>query len=404
MAAKFVLPEWLKLVKGDLEDGDEDVEMTLAEPVGFDPMTYTGMSSRVFGQALTAIPKKKKVILNINTLGGDVTEGTAMHNMLLARGNVTTRVIGYAASMGAVIMQAGAVRQMMPGTMCVIHNPKAQITGDGNELRSGAEYADQVKCNLVDLLSARTKLSKKKISDMMDAVTSMCPAEAKENGFCDEIIDGSPAWNNLDMPKIFNSFRAISLRGDATGIGIHPQPKTKANTMKKLTDQLVALGLISAASLHNCTEDDAMARIVADAFGKTHNDLNAMKAERDALQTKCSGYDTEKRTRITGIVDKAITDKIVAADAKDGLIELGMKNESYLNFFNSIRQNAAPRRGAPPVPPATGETGEDKLKALREEMLASDTSPERRAQCATEMRDLRGHKNLFKPEEVGNRI
>ena len=407
MPAKFVLPEWLKVVRGDFEDGDEEVEMTLAEPVGFDPETYNGMSSRVFGQVLASIPKTKSVMLNINTLGGDVSEGVAMHNMLLARGKITTRVIGYAASMGAVIAQAGAKRQMMPGTMMVIHNPSAQTTGDGNALREAAAYADQVKGTIVDLLSGRTGLSKKKISDMMDAVTAMSPSEAKDNGFCDEVIDGSPAWNNLQMPKLFNSFRKISLRGEVGGSGTTAKQPTNKQNMKKLTDKLVLLGLISAASVHNCTDDDALALVVAEQFGNLSNEKKALAIERDALQTKCSTYDTERKTRITGMVQKAIDDKIVTADQKEGLIELGMKNETYLGFFATLRGNAAApaRRGAPPVP-ATGEThsNEEKMETMRAEMLKPETTPERRGDLALQMRDLRGHKDLFTPGEVGKRI
>src|SRR4051812_36992622 len=100
------LPPWLKVVTGKLEEDElEPVSVLLSEPIGFDG--WEGMSARRFGEVLGAIPRGKPVDLQINTMGGLVPEGIAMCNMVEARGNVTCRVIGYAASMGAVLLQAG---------------------------------------------------------------------------------------------------------------------------------------------------------------------------------------------------------------------------------------------------------------------------------------------------------
>ncbi len=134
------LPDFLRLIKGSMnEDDDGDVDMLLSEPIGFDPNTYNGISARMFGSSLAQVPKRKTVNLLINTLGGNVDEGVAMYNMITARGNVNTVVIGYAASMGAIIAQAGAVRKMMPGTMMIIHNPQGEMKGEEGDMNWQAD-------------------------------------------------------------------------------------------------------------------------------------------------------------------------------------------------------------------------------------------------------------------------
>src|SRR5678815_2239212 len=79
-------PSWLTVVEGNLADDSKEVTVLLAEPIGED-WTGEGMSSRSFGEALNAIPRHKKITIDINSLGGRVDDGMAMHNMIVARGN-----------------------------------------------------------------------------------------------------------------------------------------------------------------------------------------------------------------------------------------------------------------------------------------------------------------------------
>jgi ATP-dependent Clp endopeptidase proteolytic subunit ClpP len=314
------LPEWLRLTKGSLDD-DQPAQMLLAEPVGFDPMSYTGMSSARFGAILGSFPKAKPVRLDINTLGGSVSEGMAMANMIIARGNVDTCVIGYAASMGAIIHSAGAKRFVMPGTMIVIHNPQGTFSGEADEMERQADALRQVKSNLVDVLASRSKLGKRAISDAMDKVTFYTPKDAIAAGFADEIIEGTSSATN-DLATIFKTCQQLygAQTGSVVGGGEPAKPKDK--TMNKLTAMLVQLGLISAANLAD-----------EEAANQVQNNFNKLKGDHTNVLGEIEDHRAALKTRVTNRVEKFIADKRVKPERKDSLIALGIRNEVDLDAF-----------------------------------------------------------------------
>lgn len=388
------LPEWLKLISGNVEtEDDEPVDMLLSEPVGFNRDTYEGISARVFGYTLNGIPKKKPVNLLINCLGGSYSEGIAMHNMILARGNVNTVVVGMAASMAAVIAQGGATRRMMPGTMLMIHNPSCELDGDHRDATKGAALLKQVKDNLVDVLQSRTKLGKKKISDLMDDETYMTPDEAKALGFCDEVMDGKGVYNIIALKETHkNNFRQVYGHSTVPAGGRETEKEKQDKPMKLITATLIQLGLLSSAAI---TEEAEICKAVENAH-------KVLKADEQKLKDKVQGFETANKTRVTNKVEALITGKIAKAERKDTLIAMGMRDEAeldnYIADMSEGRQTPAPgtRRGAPPVPKneSTDEpTNDDKAKELREKMKTA--SPSEQAVMARELRKLRGHETLF---------
>lgn len=381
------LPAWLKLIKGEIETGDGEVVLMLHEPVGFNRNTGEGMSSRVFGMALASIPKQKHVALEINTMGGSVPEGIAMMNQISARGNVTTRVVGYAASMGALILQGGAKREMMPGTMVIIHNPMASIDqGDQREAKRVSDMLKQVKSSLVGVLVARTGQDEKTISKMMDDTTGMTPDEALKLGFIDNVCEGAPALNSFDLVNFFNSCRELHSAAPRSGEETARQNKNK---MKNITSSLAKLKLVDSAEI---TDEAVVVTQLEASFGK----FAAVVTERDTLKNQVTIFETQLKDRVTNKVTKAVTDKIVKAERKDSLIAAGIQNEASLDFIDDLYEAArttttATRRGAAPVPASDDNATE--LDTIRNQMRTA--SPEDVAVLATKARELRGHKELF---------
>lgn len=397
------LPPWLQ-VKGDMNgDGDGAVEMTLNDSIGYDPSTGKGVSSEYFGRVMGAL-KDRPVTLNINSLGGRHDDGIAMHNMVRSHGNVTTRVIGYAASMGAIIHQAGKVRQMMPGTMFVIHNPTTNPgMTDEHGLDNAKETLKKVKNSLVDILSSRSGQGKRAVSDMMDKTTAMDAKEAKDMGFCDEITEGSPAWNDISHDAVNNFLKQV--RNNTTDLGERHPPtqqrdNNKGHTMSKLTETLARLGLITSADM----TEEAAAAAVETIHGRNTQELTVLRTEHDTAVAAL-------KNRVTNKVQKAIDDKLISPDAKDSIIELGVKNESALKFIDDLRERmatpAAPaRRGAPPVPVDAPQTeGAEILDRMRTDAVSGSKAKgnaddilviaRNNAANAKKMRELRGHKDLF---------
>jgi ATP-dependent Clp endopeptidase proteolytic subunit ClpP len=377
------LPEWLKVLNGDLDKDDEgEVCLLLSEPIGEEG--WTGMSSKRFGEVLNSIPSKKKVTLQINTRGGQVDEGLAMYNMIRSRGGVSTCVIGFAASMGSIIAQAGAVRKMMPGTIMMIHNPQGGAYGESEQVETAVEALKKCKDGLVEIYHTHNtaKLSRKRISELMDETTFMTPREAVELGFADESPDGAPAWNHLK--PIFNSINLLPKTGG----------ETKPKSMKKLIAALAALIKLP----EDVTDETAAPQV--------ENALKTLVDERDSLQTENENFKAEnkkheeaRKTRVTNRVQKAIDAKLIKAERKDALIASGIANESVLDFLDDLSVPAPQnnRRGAPAVPPE--KEGEESIESLRTELKCSDLSGEEKTLIAKKLRELRGHGKLFATQD-----
>jgi len=395
---KTNFPNWLKLVKGSIEqDDDEAVDILLAEPIGetFDKETWqkSGVSSKAFGDSLNQISRKKPINLLINTLGGRVDEGTAMHNMILARGNVTTCIIGFAASMGAVIFQGGSTRKMMPGTNLIFHNPQNSSQGDYRDMENSAVVLRQMKDNLVSIISSRSGLSNKKVSDIMDTLpfASFGPEDALELGLCDEIIQHPDAWNDLAIVKASNVYNFVNAQKQFSVKGIVNDAQTPKQQQKKmkLTDALARLKVISSADLN----DD-------DATIQTEKYLNSM-AEKNKR------YEEDIKKRIESLVDSAVKDGLVKDSRKASLIAIGLFNESDLSeIINDLIEAHGESQkkvvnkvnhGAAPVPKESkSEDGEDvdsQIKNLVNSM--KDQSLSERTETIKKLAKLRGRENLF---------
>jgi len=141
-----------------------------------------------FAQELAA-HKDKRVHCRINSVGGDVFAGIAIHNMLQTHpGGARCTVEGLAASAASVIAMAGSKTTMLRGAMLMIHNPSALATGEASELRKTADVLDQIRSSLVSIYEAKTGKPAEELQAMLDAETWLSAEEAVEQGFADEVF------------------------------------------------------------------------------------------------------------------------------------------------------------------------------------------------------------------------
>lgn len=153
-----------------------------------------GITANQFIQDLKAVDDGiSEVLVAFNTIGGDLFEGLAIHNALNRLGErCTARVDALAASAGSVAA-CGAHRVVMASNaMLMIHNPWTWgASGAADDFRKLADVLDQT-------LEAIVASYKRKAPDIDDAElrrlikdeTWLTASEAKELGFCDEVIDG----------------------------------------------------------------------------------------------------------------------------------------------------------------------------------------------------------------------
>lgn len=125
----------------------------------------------------------------INSEGGDVFAAAEIYNMLKEyRGQVNVKIDAIAASAASVIAMAGDTIEISPIGMMMIHNPWSYAEGDSAEMKTVARMLDEVKESIVNAYELKTKLSREKISRLMDAETHMNAHKAIELGFADKIM------------------------------------------------------------------------------------------------------------------------------------------------------------------------------------------------------------------------
>lgn len=124
--------------------------------------------------------------------GGYVADGLALYDFiqeLKHRGHhVTTVGLGWAASMGAVLLQAGTHRVVGPNSYIMIHEVSGGAIGKSSKLKDAAKWAEELTDRLAGILAANTNVTKEEIltrSDRRDWF--IWPEEALQLGFVDEI-------------------------------------------------------------------------------------------------------------------------------------------------------------------------------------------------------------------------
>lgn len=140
---------------------------------------------------LDAENKDKDIKFYINTPGGSVTAGLAIYDtMQYVKADVSTICVGMAASMGAVLLAAGAPgkRLSLPNSEIMIHQVMGGAEGQATDIKIRAERILRMKDNLNRILSKHTGQGLKEIDRATDRDYFLSPEEAKKYGLIDKII------------------------------------------------------------------------------------------------------------------------------------------------------------------------------------------------------------------------
>jgi ATP-dependent Clp protease protease subunit len=138
---------------------------------------------------------KKDIHLYINSPGGSVTAGLAIYDtMQFVTCDVATYCIGQCASMGAVLLAAGAKgkRRALPNARIMIHQPLAGMEGTAEEIMIHAKEFKNIKHKLNAILLKHTGHPLEKIEQDTDRDRFMSAQEACDYRLIDEVIDRMP--------------------------------------------------------------------------------------------------------------------------------------------------------------------------------------------------------------------
>ncbi len=135
--------------------------------------------------------KDRDIKLYINSPGGSVTAGLAiMDTMDLVKPDVSTICVGMAASMGAVLLSAGAKgkRFALPNSEIMIHQVLGGAEGQASDIKIRAERILKMKDQLNQILAKNTGQNMAKIDRDTDRDNFMTADEARKYGLIDKII------------------------------------------------------------------------------------------------------------------------------------------------------------------------------------------------------------------------
>ena len=133
----------------------------------------------------------KDIMLYINSPGGSVSAGLGIYDtMQLVNPDVATTCTGMAASMGAVLLTAGAAgkRSALPHSRVMIHQPLGGVQGQATEIEIAAREIAKTKKELYDILALHSGAPYEKIEKDAERDFWLTAAEAKEYGLIDNIL------------------------------------------------------------------------------------------------------------------------------------------------------------------------------------------------------------------------
>ncbi len=243
--------------------GTKPPVLALDEEIGF-----WGTQAKDFRAQLNAVAGNELVV-EINSVGGDVFAGLGIYNMLrywATEGkSVTTRIGALAASIGSVIFLAGDKRQMPSNAFVMTHAPMTIAGGTEEDLRDAADVLAKIKASMRGIYMQRLGVDEATADSIMAKDTWLTADEAKAIGFVETITDAVEATAKFDVSRLDLPAGATLFKAKATAPKTEPAPEDKP-----LAEQITALAKTAGVEAHAAditlqanSLDEAQARIKA---------------------------------------------------------------------------------------------------------------------------------------------
>ncbi|HGO6129661.1 TPA: head maturation protease, ClpP-related [Burkholderia cepacia] len=166
--------------------GGSEVEIRIYGDIGF-----WGTDADLFAAKLDEVAATAtSIVVAINSMGGDVFDAFAIYNAVRRySGKVKGRVDGVAASAASLILMACDTIEMPSNARLMIHNPHTVAAGEAGDLRKLADLLESMSDSMLAAYVERSGRTEEEVRAIMDAETWLTAAQAKEQGFCDAIVD-----------------------------------------------------------------------------------------------------------------------------------------------------------------------------------------------------------------------
>lgn len=152
--------------------------------------SWDGIDAQMILNEIKAMGDVESLDVHINSPGGLVSDGIAIHSALKRlKGKVTTYNDGLAASMASVIFQAGDRRVMAEGSLLMIHDPISWVFGNARAMRKEAEVLDTHKESLMSIYlnAGFSDGDEAKLAELLSEETWLKGEDAIAYGLADEV-------------------------------------------------------------------------------------------------------------------------------------------------------------------------------------------------------------------------
>lgn len=170
------------------------------------PAWMGGIDAPSVRAALKDYDKEAVLTVRLNSAGGSVDEGVAIHNMLKEHGGpVKVMVDSLAASIASYIMLAGDEIEMAENAVVMIHKPWSVAIGDSDAMRKEAEVLDLYERRLLAAYKNRLNMTEEEVQALLAAETWYDAKEALAAGLVDSIAGASEEEPQVQAGRFKNT-------------------------------------------------------------------------------------------------------------------------------------------------------------------------------------------------------
>lgn len=207
---------------------DNTGELTLYGEIANETWWGDEVTPKEFKADLDALGDINTLNIYINSPGGDVFAGQAIHSMLKRhKAHKNIYIDGLAASIASVVVMAGDTIFMPKNAMMMIHNPWTWGIGNAAEFRKLAEDLDKVRESLIAAYEGRSALTRDEIIEIMDRETWLTADECLEYGFCDVVEKEKKMAASIDKTLL------MKYRNTPRELLVKPKPDDKKQELLK---------------------------------------------------------------------------------------------------------------------------------------------------------------------------
>lgn len=188
---------WFKMKAGK---HDKSATILIYDEIGPSYWGEETVDAKSFLTELTALGELDMIDLRINSPGGNVFDGIAIHNALKNNSaKVVATVDGIAASAASFIAMAADEIVMPSNSFMLIHGASGFAWGNAEQMRKTAEDLERINLSLTATYVARSKQTDARITEIMNEDRLMSADEALELGLCDSVTEPVKAAANYSL-------------------------------------------------------------------------------------------------------------------------------------------------------------------------------------------------------------